>query len=455
MRDQIISDFYEVEVAKLPNEQFSFDYDWADANRRKDALAKAWSELSEAGRQVFGGKIAKYFLANSLPDLTDAASGAVKNVHLFKAEIDKRVEAQDVFHLLPIDELYHFTSLMELLDNIENVEHIKELYLKRKLNSRRSESKAAGEPKKSADGGLATAEASKLRNCLRQGKELFVAGKNGSLMVKPLNFFYALTAYSYAGIILNNPVRYSLEVLPGSHGLNYLPKDYHVQFGGAVSKGTFTELFAAFPTNYIRSSNSNIEFSIDCFESICAMLDRKVTISIGTLLSMVPEIRDYYKLVTGNDSRTHPLNVEIFTDRFNAKVRFQIGDGVNMPSLAQVEQSFPGAAVHERHGKREVEILASDVRRIKAAIYSDVRGNFWFVENPIFPIVLPEPCLHFLLANVFSNVMRYSPDNWGNILLNDVDTDVSLIIRKYLSTLEGKMPIMVLRMISKYYPYIS
>lgn len=454
MRDQIISDFFQSDVAKGGNDQFNFDFDWVEQSGRKEELAKQWGALSVVEKLQFGNKVERYFLHNGLPDLTGADGNAAKNVHLFKTEIDKRVESQDAFHLLPIDELYHFTSLMELLDNIENVEHIKELYLNRKLNSKRGDVKQnSGSAKKGSDGGLSTAEASKLRNCLRQGKELFVAGKNGSLMVKPLNFFYAITAYYYAAIILNNPVRYSLEVLPGSHGLNYLPKDYHVQFGGGVSKGTFTELFAAFPTNYIKSPK--IEFFVDNFESICAMLDRKVTVSIGTLLSMVPEIRDYYKLVTGNNSRTHPLKMEVVADRFNAKIRFQIGDGVNLPSLTQVEQSFPNAAIYEQQGQKVVEILASDVRRIKAVIYSDVRGNFWFVENPIFPIVLPEPCLHFLLSNVFSNVMRYSPDNWGNILLNDVDTDVSLIIRKYLSMLEGKMPIMVLRMISKYFPYIA
>ena len=101
---------------------------------------------------------------------------------------------------------------MELLENIENTSQIKELYRIRKRTVKRDDKS-----------GLTTEEANKIRNCLRQGRDLYWAGKHGSLMVKPLNFFYALTAYAYAAIILNNPLRYSLENLPGSHGLNYLP----------------------------------------------------------------------------------------------------------------------------------------------------------------------------------------------------------------------------------------
>jgi hypothetical protein len=40
-------------------------------------------------------------------------------------------------------------------------------------------------------------EALRLKNCFTQGRELYLAGKNGSPMGKRLNFFYALTAYAY------------------------------------------------------------------------------------------------------------------------------------------------------------------------------------------------------------------------------------------------------------------
>ncbi len=62
--------------------------------------------------------------------------------------------------------------------------------------------------------------------------------------MKPLVWFYSLTAYARAVIILNNPIRYNLDTLPGSHGLNYLPTEIKIQFGGATKQGTFSELFA-------------------------------------------------------------------------------------------------------------------------------------------------------------------------------------------------------------------
>lgn len=173
------------------------------------------------------------------------------------------------------------------------------------------------------------------------------------------------------------------------------------------------------------------------------------------LLSMVPEIKDYYELVAEKPSRAHPLDVSIVHDNVNLKYRFQIGDGVSSPPSEGIEPCFPGCEVADRYGKKEVDVLVSEVDKIKALIYTDARGQFWFIENPIFPIVMPEICLHFLISNIFSSIMRYSPDKWGGILLNDVDTDASLIIRKYLSALEAKMPMLALRTISRYYPYIS
>ena len=170
---------------------------------------------------------------------------------------------------------------------------------------------------------------------------------------------------------------------------------------------------------------------------------------------MVPEIKDYYELVANKKSRAHPLDISIVHDNVNLKYRFQIGDGVNSPSSEEISPCFPGSEVADRYGKKEVDVLVTDAEKIKALIYTDARGQFWFIENPIFPILIPEICLHFLISNIFSSIMRYSPDKWGGILLNDVDTDASLIIRKYLSALEAKMPMLALRTISGYYPYIS
>jgi hypothetical protein len=122
--------------------------------------------------------------------------------------------------------------------------------------------------------------------------------------------------------------------------------------------------------------------------------------------------------------------------------------------LSDVENSFNGFLVSERFGKYIVSVPASDTFKISACISCDARGNLWYIENPFYPVVFPEVCIHFMLTSTLSNLMRYSPDHWGSVLLNETNTDQSLITRKYLSAFENKFPILILRSISKYFPYV-
>src|SRR5699024_7697452 len=117
---------------------------------------------------------------------------------------------------------------LELAESLENVNELRELYKLRKASVGSS-----------SNAGISSDEAGRIKNCFSQGRELFLAGRNGSLMVKPLNFFYALTAYTYGIIILNNALRYRKDMLPGSHGMAYLPATIQAQFGGDCARGTF------------------------------------------------------------------------------------------------------------------------------------------------------------------------------------------------------------------------
>lgn len=288
---------------------------------------------------------------------------------------------------------------------------------------------------------------------MRQGRELYLSSRSGPLMVKPLTLFYSLTAYSYAIIILNSPIRFKLDSLPGSHGMNYLPDSIQAQFGGDMPHGTFSDLLVSFPTNSIRARD--VDYAQSSVTSILAFFNTRFTVSTGTLLSLVPEIRDYYKITTGNASRTHPLEVNVVTDKRTTSWEFQIGDGISKPPVTDVQQSFPNFKVSERHGKIIVSVPTVDEHTAQATIYSDIRGRLWYIENPFFPVILPEICVHFLLTSMLSNLMRYSPDHWGEVLLNQVNTNVSLIISKYISSFELKMPVLLLRSISKFHPIVS
>ena len=441
MINEILND----KVTITPGENqpiFDMEFDYENEQLKHKTALEQWKSLDLTEKTKYNNSLDIFINQQGIRDLKDPLLIPSKNWSILRREIEARVKGQNILEILPVSELHFEQALIEIVENIENVEHVKALYKLRKLTTGSSK-----------NAGIKTEEAVRIKNCLRQGRELYLSGKNGSLMVKPLNFFYSLTAYAYGIIILNNPIRYSLDNLPGSHGLNYLPLGVRAQFGGDMPRGTFTDLFTSFPTFTIKSKNQ--EIVQDNSESVFAFYKNRFTTCTGTLLSMVPEIREYYKLVTGENSRTHPLEISLGRAQRSVVWEFQIGDGETRPATVEIEKSFKGFNIIERFGKVIVEVPSSAAHNIKATIYTDTKGAFWYIENPFYPVILPEECLHFIMTNALSNNMRYLPDNWGSILFNEGNSDVSLIVRKYLSAFENKFPILALRSISRFFPYVS
>lgn len=408
---------------------------------KRDASIAEWKTLSRE-QQLQHGNLLKYQQSKSIPDIKSESLVPARNYHLLREECLARLDSYNELQLLPLDPIDFDDSILELAETLENVADIREIYRLRKKLTGSSE-----------NAGISAEEALRLKNCFSQGRELFLAGRNGSLMVKPLNFFYSLTAYCYGVIVLNNPMRFNKGNLPGSHGMEYLPTTIQARFGGDTARGTFSDLITSFPTHLVK--NHLVEFSIDTTESILNFYDRRFSVGLGTLLSMIPEMSDYYKLTTGRESRCFPLSIVNANDPRIARWEFQIGNGEHRPTPEVIELAFEGFEVSERHGKVIVSVPHSDSRNIKACIYTDIRGNFWFIDNPFYPTILPEICTHFLINSVFSSVMRYRPDEWGNVLLNDVSSSISLITRHYFSTFQRKFYIVVLRSISRYMPYVN
>ena len=266
------------------------------------------------------------------------------------------------------------------------------------------------------------------------------------LMPRPMILGYGI-------IILNNPLRYNKGNLPGSHGLSYLPDTIRAVFGGDTARGTFSDLVTAFPTQLVKSIN--LEVHLDCTASLQAFYENRFSVSLGTLLSVVPEMSEYYKLTTGSASRCFPLQIVNANDPRSLKWEFQIGNGEIRPRPESVELSFPSLDYTERHGKKIVVVPAAEAHKLTACIYTDIYGRFWYIDNPFFPVILPEVTVHFLISNMFSNIMRYRPDEWGNVLSNDVSSGVALLTRHYFSSVQRKFFVIVLRSISRYIPYVS
>ncbi len=440
MLDNLLSELLEIVPAEN-NPPFVDDGAYEAIFTKKQELVNNWKLFSKNERSQYNDNIKQYYKSEGLNDGQDASFYSSRNFHLLKKEIDARISTHEPSRLLPINDLHFEQSILELVENMENTEHVRELYRLRK--------RAVGDTR---NAGISADEAARVRNCMRQGRELYLAGKSGSLMVKPLNFFYSLTAYAYAFIILNNPIRFSLDSLPGSHGLNYIPDGMKSQVGGDMPQGTFSDLLCSFPTFSVR--NADFAIQQDASSSLLAFFKNRHTVGVGMLLSMIPEIREYYRIATGKIGRTHPLSVSMGKNDRNVVWEFQIGDGERRPTSGDIENSFKGFQISERYGKYIVSVPASDASKIQASISCDARGNLWYVENPFYPVVFPEVCIHFMLTSTLSNLMRYSPDHWGSVLLNETSSDQSLIIRKYLSAFENKLPILILRSISKYFPYV-
>lgn len=425
-------------VAAANQTIFRTDIDYEAIVQRRAIVVQEWTQLSVDVR----GTQNAFLIQHQVPDPKDPELAPARNTALLLKEVRGRIDRVEPLALLGVESLDFDDSVLELAESLENITEIREIYKIRKA--------ATGSTKNS---GMSSEEAGKLKNCFSQARELFLAGKNGSLMVKPLNFFYALTAYTYGIILLNNPLRYRKDMIPGSHGMTYLPTAIQAQFGGDSPKGTFSDLVGAFPTQLIKSTN--LSFHVDCSTSIIEYYNTRFNVSLGTLLSMIPEMADYYKLTTKRNSRCFPLEIVSANDPRSLMWEFQIGNGEVRPSNEVLDNAFNDFPKTERHGKSIVTVPAARASSIRACLYTDVRGGLWFVENPFHPVILPEEAVHFLITSMFSNIMRYRPEEWGNVLLNEVSSGISLLTRHYFSSFQRKFLPLVLRSISRYLPYAA
>jgi hypothetical protein len=164
MKKEILADKVKLEPCPDNQDVFGEKFDWGEENARKSSLSREWGSMKEDQRLEYDS-IEDFFQKKSLPDLLASTSNPERNHYKYKTEIDKRKDAGEYLKYLAVDELYHENSLLELLSNTENASLIRSLYKLRKRDVQKD--------------GLKGEEAVKLRNCIRQGTELFQAGRNG------------------------------------------------------------------------------------------------------------------------------------------------------------------------------------------------------------------------------------------------------------------------------------
>lgn len=216
-----------------------------------------------------------------------------RNYRLLREEIDERLKNPVKPELFPIDLLIQGNDIFDLLASIENEDYIKGL-CKRK--------------KRRAKNGINTTESSNLVDCIRQGRSLLLAGSNADLIAKPLIDFYAASAYAYAIIVINSPIRKSIDNLKGSHGHTYNHAKGTVSFGGDIPSGTFLDLLCALPVAQVVSRDINIHYSV--LSSCDFAQNHNVNLSLPVLLSMVPELAETYSRYDDKHKLVHELNVD-------------------------------------------------------------------------------------------------------------------------------------------------
>ncbi|WPP40768.1 YaaC family protein [Paenibacillus hunanensis] len=402
----------------------------------KAELHNQWKNFSEAEREQYKNNI-KFFLQEKDIKPTDAQN----NYRLIWSECEKRLQPNSAPQILEISDFNKEKAVYELLDVVENTDKIKQIYRKKKLNL-----------SSSSNAGISAESANELRSCFIQGRQLFDAGKNSPMMVKPLIYFYSFAAYVYGMVVMNNPLRYKLGMMHGSHGADY--EKFNVKFGGGPTiGGTFSDLFLSFPV--INHLAQGVEILQDNRSSIKQFWNYKFNPTIGTLLSMVPELREYYNLVSKKNSRSHQLLIKRSNSPRSIEWDFLIGDGKVQPTINELQKAFPNEIIGNHSGKSAITIPDEQVSNIRAMIFSDIHGDFWFIENPLEHIVLPEICVHYLIMFAFSNIMRYKPDTWNEILTNETDSEISFLIRKYISIFEYKYPVLLTRSLTEYFTIFS
>lgn len=353
-------------------------------------------------------------------------------------ETSKRLENGSVPEVLLIDFYMQNKLIDDLLCSLENEKHIREIYPKKKLMVK-------------GNGGINTSEATILMECIRQGRSLLQAGKDADMLAKPLIHFYAASAYAYAIIVINSPLHKSIDSLRGSHGHVYNHKQSTIDFGGDTPCGTFIDLLGAIPVVHVK--NNNIDLKYPLLTSIDLIQNNNISLSLLSLLSMVPELSKFYSLYDKDHQSVHKLNIDTGIVNKNVTYNFYIGDGINKPNLDKLKNAFKTENIVENQGNFIVSV--SEIDKINATIYQDIKGDLWYVESPINDLVLPEISLHFLIISALCNIMRYSPHEWNEILNNKVSSQFSLLVSEYIRLFEQKFPMLAVQYLTNYIPVLN
>lgn len=429
------ADFFDLTVVSSTPNQTRKPYlenDYAANIAQKRKLVDEYKNLSKEDKKKIG-EIRNYFTSNSYVDLP----GPERNFQMLAEEIAEQIRTTDNPLLLQVESLTQVTEIFELLHSLEDIQKLRAVYTFQK---------------KTATNGIAEDVAQQLKHCLTQGRELFEAGKQSVTSVKPLLFFYSITAYSFGKIVLSNPIRFSLESLNGHHGLDYLHDDFSIKIGGDTPYGTFTDLFLSQPTTLFFDKDESL-IRLNNQASINAFFSTNNKLKLGSLFFFIPELAPSIHNITKKYSYCKPMKIKTTIVGSGIGYEILIGDGKEELDSASFDLRLK-AKSQKIDGKLKYQIGASDFQSLDLTISQDIFGNLFFVDSPL-AFSMPELFIHFMILFAFSNIQRYDPPLWGKILSNHINSDVSYLISRYFSIYEQKLPYILLRQIGRNYPILK
>lgn len=374
-----------------------------------------------------------YIKRNGGPELNSLN----RNYVLLTEEIDAQIHSDRILEVFPIETIDHDIEIHDLLLSLEDEEHLKDIYRRKKLQVKKI--------------GISAKDATIIRQCIRQDRSLLQAGLKAEMLAKPLIDFYAASAYAYAIIVLNSPIHKSIDTLKGSHGHTYNHNTKTIDFGGDIPGGTFLDLLCALSVvNITQMYGQPISLKYSVLSSVEMVQNNSISVSLSALLSMVPELSDHFDKLNTGHKQVHKLSIH--TGIVNNKVtyNFSIGDGVNKPDKEILKRCFNTEIINENQGSYIVSVEADNITNISPVIYQDIYGQLWYIESPIEGLYLPEVCLHFLIISALCNIMRYSPPEWSDILSNRTSSKFSLVINQYIRVFERKFPLLITQYLSNY-----
>lgn len=352
-------------------------------------------------------------------------------------EIKARIESTENPNLMRISAFSAESDVLELLHSLENIEKLRELYKYQKKTCKGS--------------GINNEVAEQIKYCFLQGRELFCSGKHGDTSVKPLLFFYSLTAYTFGFIVLNSPIRFALDSLNGHHGLDYIHDKFTIKFGGNTPQGTFTDLFQSIPVLSFMDIDGQM-YKQDRFEAINNFFETEVKIKLGSLFGYIPELSDSMQQISGRGSFCHHMSIKPTSKEHRWGYEIVVGNGKERLDKikAEIDSLFHSESILS-DGNLKYFINDSDFQKININIYQDIYGKMYFVRDNI-GYAIPELLIHFMILFAFSNIQRYDPPLWGEILSNKINTNISYLIYRYFSVFENKLPYLMLRLFGSNYP---